>query len=598
MKQKIRSCLLAVLLLCTVSGCSLVLPAPTEPGTAAPPVRDTAADTVAVTVVESVEETAAETTVEIVETFESADSAETAESADPVTDTTSESVPETVSESETVSGTVTETEAEIEAPSPPESEPTTETLGETEGEGSAPTESHTEPLESTPSDSESETECEHVAVITPGVLPTESRRGRTEGAYCSICRETLAVAVDPARYTTRHALDYLGTLPKGDALQALYDRMMTAALTFHMDPTASPLSEDGEPYALAAELSIGTLHLTTDEVQSVQRAFFEENQQLFYWLAGVFSWSYDPNTDIVDSIYLFTDLDYADGSVRRELNVKLYRAVQSLSSDRTTAFDRAKDYHDTILERMHYVLDENGSPSDAVWAHNAVGYIEGYGGVCETYTEIFTLVMNYNGIDCLNVRGTTLREGVYGPHAWNIAQMDDGSWYWFDLTYDDGDEDTYGHAYFCVNDTEVLNDGQYFLDERLHLLYTPDSPEYTYPLPARAETPYEMTDEQFWEMVFDLPHAHIMDGGAEFTVTGTVTEVTGLYVNCVDLYMTIDGVDEIDGVPEVEILCYGLVGEGMHDIKVGDRITVCGMLCNYWEEVSFHYECRLVENAA
>ena len=44
--------------------------------------------------------------------------------------------------------------------------------------------------------------------------------------------------------------------------------------------------------------------------------------------------------------------------------------------------------------------------------------------------------MNYTGGECYYVNGLAT-EG----HAWNIAKMDNGEWYYFDLTWNDKGKD-------------------------------------------------------------------------------------------------------------------------------------------------------------
>ncbi len=72
-----------------------------------------------------------------------------------------------------------------------------------------------------------------------------------------------------------------------------------------------------------------------------------------------------------------------------------------------------------------------------------------------------------------------------GSHGWNLAQMDDGNWYCFDLTWNDF-YGGFGYDYFCVHDTKGIQNGRDFLDT-----HTPNIPEsgavwYLYELLPRS----------------------------------------------------------------------------------------------------------------
>ena len=81
--------------------------------------------------------------------------------------------------------------------------------------------------------------------------------------------------------------------------------------------------------------------------------------------------------------------------------------------------------------------------------------IYGVKGIWESYTRTFQLLLNFCEIDNIYVNGISGEEN----HSWNLAKMDDGNWYWFDLTWDDVPDWMWGvqYNYFCVNDTQDVN---------------------------------------------------------------------------------------------------------------------------------------------
>jgi hypothetical protein len=105
-----------------------------------------------------------------------------------------------------------------------------------------------------------------------------------------------------------------------------------------------------------------------------------------------------------------------------------------------------------------------------------------------------------------------------GNHAWNLVKLDDGNWYWIDLTWDDSA--TLKYNYFCVNDLQFVNwiDGEFgmpdgyvgnstFLDS-----HTPNTPSHSlafmrlYDIPARSDKPFSDAD------ILELRETFTVDG--------------------------------------------------------------------------------------
>ncbi len=312
----------------------------------------------------------------------------------------------------------------------------------------------------------------HTISVTPAVLSQNLADCRTESASCTACGMIQSAAVHPEQYTSRYAYDYLGTMQNGAAMQKLYDIMAKESLNFHLGgKTLTP--KEGKTYGTLVQIDIVALGLSREEASAVWMTFLWENPQ-YYWYHNSYSM-------LGNEIHLLVSGDYLDAEVRRDINLKLYAAVQGITSDKTALYDRIKDYHDTILQNLVYETDAAGNPSEERWAHNVVGYVLYGRGVCETYSEIFSMVLNYNGIPCMNITGI--------GHEWNLVKMDDGKWYWFDPTFNDGDN-TFGHTFFCVTDDEPLDGGVTFLGT--HRLNYPVYGDYFFVgLPERAAEPYK-----------------------------------------------------------------------------------------------------------
>ena len=68
-------------------------------------------------------------------------------------------------------------------------------------------------------------------------------------------------------------------------------------------------------------------------------------------------------------------------------------------------------------------------------SHSITGVFDAqyHTAVCEGYAKSFQLLMNAAGVSNFYIVGL----GNGGGHAWNMAQMDDGYYYYFDATWDD-----------------------------------------------------------------------------------------------------------------------------------------------------------------
>ena len=319
-----------------------------------------------------------------------------------------------------------------------------------------------------------------------------------------------------------YVYEYLATMRNGEALQAFYRDMDAKAKAFHND-LAPILIED--EYAFMANYS--DLGLTYQDAKTVWQ-FYRDDHPLYYWISNSIAYT---SADIA----IVVDDEFKDASVRKAKNENIYALINDFLADTK---DLASPYlfalacHDMIIDRIDYAYKGNSQiPEDSAWAHSIIGVFEARGGVCESYARTFQLFLNARGIENALVTGY-----AGGPHAWNLAKMDDGNWYWFDLTWDDKPEFTDGidYRYFCVNDTQNIKwmDGpwtlsataeNYFLEQ--HKPYTPDGTgeAFQYALPARAQNAFS-ADVARIRTEFSV-------GDFEFVISGDrkvyVTEIDG-----------------------------------------------------------------------
>ena len=286
-----------------------------------------------------------------------------------------------------------------------------------------------------------------------------------------------------------YAYEYFGTMANGENLQKLYKDIDSVAVSFHLNYDLNIASD-----LLIAMLNYADYGLSAEEAVSVWN-MYRNDHPLFYWMSNSVGYT---STDLL----LYVDELYTDGSVREEYNQLILLKVReylNITMDETSPYQITLAYHDTIIKAIDYAYEADGrTPEDDAWAHNILGVFEKGKGVCESYARTFQLLLNLKGVENVFVTGTGNNE----DHAWNMAQMDDGEWYWFDLTWDDTPSWMWGisYNYFCVNDSQIVNwsDGGWvanstktFLDTHTYNLPTNPNVLFLYELPERASSTYE-----------------------------------------------------------------------------------------------------------
>lgn len=258
------------------------------------------------------------------------------------------------------------------------------------------------------------------------------------------------VFLDPRAFRGNYGYDYLGTLPNGSAMQKYYDAYEEFLFW------SSVALDRQEP-------SYSSYGLSYDEAKSVTNTIKYDNP---YWILI---------DDVIDA--LKTDFDYFKIKDVVEASILQYIA---LGENETSVSRIAMLYYDKIIMDIDYLYDEFGEPSNSFSAHSIVGVFDGSGVVCEGYAKAFQLLLNYFDIPNIYVEGGTNVSIV--DHAWNLVQMDDGDWYWFDLTWgDSGLVPKYN--WFAQGNSDFLD---------THEQYKEEYKLRPYPLPVASDSDYDM----------------------------------------------------------------------------------------------------------
>lgn len=347
----------------------------------------------------------------------------------------------------------------------------------------------------------------HDVIILEATWPTEHSDGLTEGESCSNCGMVVTQQVVIPSYAVIYSNDYyyeqLGKEANGEALQELYKMLDMAAMTFHFD-TAIDLTDN-----TVATFCYTDLGLSQEEACKVWM-FYKQDHPLYYWISTRVVYS-------DDSIMLQTEPDHWQGQERAEDNALICGKVEqylAVMEDETSSYIIALVFHNSIITAIDYAYDAEGYPQDALWAHRVLGVFDGRGAVCEGYAQAYQLLLNAAGVENIYVVGDAGVPGYgFNAHAWNLVQLDDGGWYWCDLTWDDTPRMEFGVAYryFCVNDTQnvnwfdggIISEAFSFCDSH-EPAYTLGSWEWEVVLPDRAAEPYQAPEDAVVREIFTV----------------------------------------------------------------------------------------------
>lgn len=350
-----------------------------------------------------------------------------------------------------------------------------------------------------------------------------------------------------------------------DAQKSLYRKIKAAAHAFYTGTAAAEgvsYGSDEEKLPCFAIVSNTDSSLSNEDTVKVISMFRNDNPMYFFvGNTYLYSMDYDFETEenYVGAVYIACVEEYTSGTARqaerRALETQITAAREQVEAQ-DTAWAKARAANDWLCNSLTYAYDASGNPDDSMASHSIVGaFDERYcAAVCEGYAKAFQLLMNAAGVANAYIIGL----GNGGGHAWNMAQMDDGYYYYFDVTWNDStSSDKYfaaGETSFSKNHTPNTADG-----ERWDYLYDlPDVPEDD----GTDETGTVLTEGDFTYQLY-TDHAVLTAYTGEDVSVSVPEEADGLPVTAIKgAFAGNTAVQLVDLPKTVTAVSYGTGGIG------------------------------------
>lgn len=277
--------------------------------------------------------------------------------------------------------------------------------------------------------------------------------------------------------TDKYGYSYLKKISAAQA--SLYDALLQEA-TGVQSATFDILGDADNGYKLQVYNLNDYDALSVDDAVKVWVTFRNDHPE-FYWLSNECMTSSSANT-----FCMLVYGEYATAESRKKCNELIDNAISeyvSVANNYNTKLEMALAIHDELCKAVTYAMDD-GTPSEAAYAHNVVGVFENKSAVCEGYAKAYQYILNELGIENIYVTGKAGSSAAMENHAWNMVELDDGKWYSIDLTWDDTVyRNKIVHYYFgatnaVFSQTHVANTSK------------SETPEYfLYDIPEVSDTP-------------------------------------------------------------------------------------------------------------
>ncbi len=198
---------------------------------------------------------------------------------------------------------------------------------------------------------------------------------------------------------------------------------------------------------------------------------------------------------------------------------EFHRISDELNLANRSRYSFARVLHDYLCTSVKYVIN-GGSCFDPY------GTLVKKEAVCQGYAETFKMFCDYFEIPCVCIAGNEDDVG----HMWNAIQMEDGTWYLLDVTWDDGGSKHIWYSYFLVGLETKCNGSATFSNG-----HVPNTITYLPPL-SYAKYAYETRGTDYFNQTVnsytDVEEQYLVL--SPFTAQGNEVYYEGIRVDNVD----------------------------------------------------------------
>ncbi len=153
--------------------------------------------------------------------------------------------------------------------------------------------------------------------------------------------------------------------------------------------------------------------------------------------------------------YVYSDNQYLT------LMKKIKEIVNEVIYNGMSDYEKEKALHDYIVNNAEYDYDNFLRGSIPASSYTAYGVLVLGRGVCQGYAEAMHMLCCDAGLKSMMVKGSSIFEGKWYNHAWNIVRLE-GQYYQLDVCWDDvivpGGHGTLSYTYFNLNDQDMSKD--------------------------------------------------------------------------------------------------------------------------------------------
>ena len=360
-------------------------------------------------------------------------------------------------------------------------------------------------------------------------------------------------AADETEYDEDIYASYDGYNSLSTVQKKIYDNFKKLAHQYYTGTggTTEITSSSGVTLTCLSAVSTNSTSLSTSDVAQVVSLFRADNPIYFFLGSGVmYSTSTKNGTTTVAAVYLSVDDAFTDSDTcqdEREVLEETIETVLGTMTDCGTALEYVQTAHDWITDAICYAYDENGDAEEDMIYHSIVGVFDDTysAAVCEGYAKAFQLLLNAVDVDNYYIVG--IANG--GGHAWNMARMDDGFYYYFDVTWDDSTSST---TYFAAGETSFSKK------------HTPDT-----------------IDNTGFDFLYDLPD--VPDAGYDGSSGTAYTSGDFAYMLYADYAVlteylgddtTVTIPDSADGLPVTQIQGAFANDANLQEVVIPDSVTI------------------------